>query len=197
MRVMTSVTVVSACLLLHGQPAAADGIGGWPLLNSGMSKKQVEHVYPNFEDWDQPGYFTGATGLVKRFGLQTYNVAGCTFSMYLEFLDNRLERIQLDAFAKKGGLEERSCRRVKDALSEKYGQATPEEPQIPGSPSVKWTMGETEISYTDFLPSQRSEYFWIIVVYTSAVGWSGSRNPGKTAFRSPPGFPRLAREETC
>jgi hypothetical protein len=139
----TWVGLASACLLLHSQSAAADGIGGWPLLRWGMSKQQVEQVYPNFENYD---YQRPIGGWEKKFGLQHYSVAGCPFSVYLEFLDNRLERIQLDTFFKKGGFENHSCGSIKDTLSEKYGRATTDN-QVPNFPSLKWTLGETEVEY--------------------------------------------------
>jgi hypothetical protein len=166
MRVKISVALVSAWLLLHSQPAAADGIGGWAKLRWGMSKQQVEQVYPNFENYD---YQRLIGGWEKKFGLQHYSVAGCPFSMYLEFLDNRLERIQLDTFIKKGGFEDHSCSSIKDTLSEKYGRPTTDN-QVPNFPSLKWTLGETEVEYMKETDSESGEV-WISVVYMDKRGW--------------------------
>src|SRR4029077_9497311 len=69
MRVLTGVALVSAYLLLQVQFAAADGIGGWPLLHWGMSKQQVERVYPNFENFDH----MFPAGMEKVFGLREYD----------------------------------------------------------------------------------------------------------------------------
>jgi hypothetical protein len=90
--------------------------------------------------------------------------------VYLDFLDNRLERIQLDAFVKKGGIEDQSCRSVKDALSEKYGQFTINKNDIdPSAPTLEWKSGETEISYMLALPP--GDNSWISVVYINKRDW--------------------------
>jgi hypothetical protein len=170
MRVLTGAMFVSVWVLFHSQSAVADGIGGWPLLHWGMSRQQVEQAYPNFENWDQPNAFT-ASGWIKRFGLRTYLVGGCSFSVYLDFLDNRLERIQLDAYPKKEGKEgwqDQSCRSVKDTLSEKYGQFTINNID-PSSPTFEWKSGETEISYNAYSPP--GDHSWISVVYLNKREW--------------------------
>ncbi|MFZ2078307.1 MAG: hypothetical protein WAV38_16960 [Xanthobacteraceae bacterium] len=171
MRVIAGI-FVSVCVLFHSQPAVADGIGGWPLLHWGMSRQQVERAYPNFEDWDQPNPFTNS-GWIKRFGLRTYLVGGCTFSVYLDFLDNRLERIQLDAYPQKKGKEgfqDQACRSVKDTLSEKYGQFTINKNDIdPSAPTLEWKSGETEISFMAASPP--GDVSWISVVYMNKREW--------------------------
>jgi hypothetical protein len=170
MRVITGAIFASVCVLFHSQPAVADGIGGWPSLHWGMSRQQVEKVYPNFEDWEQPNAFTNS-GWEKRFGLKSYLVGGCTFSVYLDYLDNRLERIQLDAYPQKTGKEgfqDQACRSVKDTLSEKYGQFTINN-LVPRSPTLEWKSGETEISY--MAASISSDYSWISVVYMNEREW--------------------------
>ena len=61
LRMMTGLVLALLCLL---QPAAADGIGGWPLLHWGMTRQQVEQAYPNFADYQQTEPFPN-----QQFGL--------------------------------------------------------------------------------------------------------------------------------
>jgi len=171
----TSLKIACVYLLLHGQPAAADGIGGWPLLRWGMSKQQVEQTYPHFETYNRLLPSMNGDHWLNVFGLPTYVVSGCTFSMDLEFLDNRLERIQLEASFKRGGREDNSCRSIKDSLSEKYGQPKAND-AIPGSHALVWTAGETEVTLLNMdFSFQGTDYRWISVMYMDKLRWMPSR----------------------
>jgi hypothetical protein len=140
MRVILGAMIV---LLLNIQIAAADGIGGWPLLHWGMTKQQVERAYPNFEYYD---HIFPIGGPRKVLGLQEYSAAGCNFAVWLEFHDNELFEIQLEAIIKKGDIYDRFCK-AKDALFEAYGQ--PEVSNlIPGEPIYTWTTGDTQVNYS-------------------------------------------------
>jgi hypothetical protein len=137
-----------------------------------MSKQQVEQAYPNFENYN---HLFPIGGWQKVFGLQHYSVGGCPFAMYLYFLENRLNLIQLDTY-KKGGFEDDFCGRVKDTLSEKYGRPTTNN-AIPNAPTLAWTLGETEVTYMKFGQSGDA---WISVVYTDKRGFfEWMTKPGK------------------
>jgi hypothetical protein len=172
MRVRTSVALVLAWLLLHSQPGAADGIGGWPLLHWGMSKQQVERVYPNFEEFD----YAYPMETRKEFGLHSYHAAGCEFSMILRFSDNKLNSIRLYSVTiEKGSFNDQICR-AKDTLSETYGQ--PEEvitDIIPNMTMFKWVVGDTEISCWTDPPFQGLYHVYIEYI---EKGWR-TRKPGK------------------
>jgi hypothetical protein len=143
MGVKTSVALVSAWLLLHSQPAAAaDGIGGWPLLHWGMTKQQVERAYPNFEYYDHIFAFTGSK---KVLGLHEYSAAGCNFEVWLSFYDNKLFEIQLESIIRKGSFDDQLCK-AKDALLKAYGQPEVSNP-IPDWSFYTWITDDTQVTY--------------------------------------------------
>jgi hypothetical protein len=120
-------------ILLFIRAAAADGIGGWPLLHWGMTKQQVEQVYPNFEYYNH----VFIAGPQKVLGLEEYSTAGCNFAVWLEFYDNELYEIQLQSIIRKGDPYEQFCK-AKDALFEAYGQ-----------PEVSNLMPDTPLLYVE------------------------------------------------
>jgi hypothetical protein len=54
-----------------------------------MTRQQVERAYPHFEEF----YTTAGE---KVFGLKSYIAAGCEFTVFLSFLDNRLQQVHLE-----------------------------------------------------------------------------------------------------
>jgi hypothetical protein len=117
MRIIIACCTLVSASLLHVQLAAADGIGGWPLLHWGMTKQQVERAYPYFYNYDH--------GLgVTAFGLPEYYAAGCTFKLMLAFWDNELYQVYLDSI-----FDEGTCdgQKVLSILSATYGQPKEEE----------------------------------------------------------------------
>jgi hypothetical protein len=165
MRVVTGGLFVWGYLLLQIQFAVADGIGGWPLLHWEMSKQQVERAYPNFEHFDHI-YPIGTQKVV--FGLASYFAAGCTFSVILDFLDNKLMQISLESTViKKGSYSDRLCH-ARDALSKLYGQ--PEVVTIvPTMPILKWVVDDTEVSYSSL--SIPDDWYEVSITYSQKGYW--------------------------
>lgn len=137
------MTLVLA-LLITVQIAAADGIGGWPLLHWGMTKQQVERAYPNFEYYDR----IFATGPQKVLGLQEYSAAGCNFAVWLEFYDNELFEIQLESIISKGDLSAQFCK-AKDALFAAYGPQPEVSNLIPDKPIYTWKTPVTDVTFNE------------------------------------------------
>jgi hypothetical protein len=149
-------------LLLNIQIAAADGIGGWPLLHWGMTKQQVEQAYPNFEYYDH----IFATGPQKVLGLQEYSAAGCNFAVWLEFYDNELFEIQLESIIRKGDFYGQFCN-AKDPLFEAYGQPKISN-LIPDEPIYTWITRDTQVTY---VRGPFGNGFHVGITYTKRDWW--------------------------
>jgi len=149
-------------ILLLIRTAAADGIGGWPLLHWGMTKQQVEQAYPNFEYYNH--MFIG--GPQKVLGLEEYSAAGCNFAVWLEFYDNELYEIQLQSIIRKGDPYDQLCK-AKDALFEAYGQ--PEVSNlIPDEPIYTWKTRDTDVTFNDAFGNGFHE---VGITYTKHDWW--------------------------
>jgi hypothetical protein len=168
MRVKISVALVSAWLLLHSQPVAADGIGGWPKLRWGMTKQQVQKAYPNFEEFDKIGIKLGeGVGWMKAFGLHSYAAAGCEFLVSLDFDDNQLVQVRLESYVLKGSFYDKYCT-AKDTLTEQYGQPTINNVD-PMLPMFDWIAGDTKVTYFG-ITAKDTDSYKITVVYEKR-GW--------------------------
>lgn len=146
------------CLILVSdlRSAFAEGIAGFDQLRWGMTKDQVEQVYPNFQQWSEETFATDPTTLqetnrkiiTNRYGLKEYYILGCSMEFYLDFIENELESL---SFRHMASTNDNCADRLKEGLNSKYGMPINPSNKNSGLERIEWQKNGTKVNLTIYL----------------------------------------------